>query len=271
MAREDNPISPWDRDDGPVLPEIIPRIKDLPPSTRGQINEILGLMQSKELVSGEPVSVDDIPIDGTMEEQEELRVIVRALIISGSLNRLSPEQMETINKLKERYENNNHNIQCHNEFPWSIIESRLKADPKKLDTLKKMEDSGGEPDVYKVKGQHFFFADLVEDSIEERSGVYYSEVEKRCKKIGADILTPEDFLYIGNELKVFKPNYDTVWLFTEPNSSIDCGEGKTRKIVKNPKCGSITYMGQGKGYCAEVESHRDHNAPDMWFRCSLKV
>lgn len=46
--------------------------------------------------------------------------------------------------LESRFERNKGR---HQGIAWSLVEARLKAHPKKLQTLSAMEHSGGEPDV----------------------------------------------------------------------------------------------------------------------------
>lgn len=46
--------------------------------------------------------------------------------------------------LKKRF---NENMERHPDIKWEDVEKRLRENPNALDTLKRMEDNGGEPDV----------------------------------------------------------------------------------------------------------------------------
>ena len=54
------------------------------------------------------------------------------------------QQDALLSILKTRFENNRIR---HENLEWINIESKLKANPKKLWSLNEMENTGGEPDV----------------------------------------------------------------------------------------------------------------------------
>ena len=88
-------------------------------------------------------------------------------------NRVSPEQKELLIKLlKERFEKNMHR---HTGLDWQGVLARIELDPKKLLTLIKMEETGGEPDVIgfdKVTGEYVFCDCSAESPAGRRSFCY---------------------------------------------------------------------------------------------------
>ncbi len=137
---------------------------------------------------------------------------------------LSPEQIEFMGVLKTRYEKNKHNIPCHS-VEWSKVEVKLRNNPGKLNALKKMENTGGEPDVYKVDGDDFIFGDLSSSAPEGRRDVDYPQAVKRASEMGG-LMHPDDYLMIGNELGIKMDNVpEGVWLDSAHRQDlIDGGE-----------------------------------------------
>ena len=43
------------------------------------------------------------------------------------------------------------NMTRHEAFDWSVVQSKLEANPEKLWSLNEMERTGGEPDVVRVE------------------------------------------------------------------------------------------------------------------------
>lgn len=100
----------------------------------------------------------------------------------------------------------------HPDFNWEDVEKRLKAYPQKLEILKRMEDSGGEPDVVafdKKTGAYIFFDCSVESPTGRRSLCYDKEAfEKRkenkpkssiediAREIGIELLDESDYRYL---------------------------------------------------------------------------
>ena len=74
--------------------------------------------------------------------------------------------------LKERFTNN---MNRHPELKWRSVLSKLESHPAKLQTLHKMEMSGGEPDVigYDESSQAFIFCDCSPESPLGRRSLCY--------------------------------------------------------------------------------------------------
>ncbi|WP_374548528.1 DUF4256 domain-containing protein [Flavobacterium sp.] len=133
---------------------------------------------------------------------------------------------EFIKLLKDRFEEN---INRHPNLNWNELEKKLIDNPKKVDVLKKMEETGGEPDVvfYDSKNNEFHFFDCsTESPIGRRSLCYDNEaLESRkehkpknsainlAKSIGVELLTEEQYVFLQS-----LGNFDTKtssWLSTE--------------------------------------------------------
>lgn len=97
---------------------------------------------------------------------------------------ISPDQVETLlGTLKERFEQN---MNRHKDIDWVKVHSKLKSNPKKLQSLNAMESTGGEPDVigYDKKTDEYLFCDCAEQSPNRRSICYDREAEKLREKKG---------------------------------------------------------------------------------------
>ena len=99
------------------------------------------------------------------------------------------------------------NMPRHSGLVWADVEKRILADPKAADVLRKMEESGGEPDVIGVddKTGRLIFCDCSRESPAGRRSLCYDEeaLKKRVKnppagsalgmarEIGAELMTEE--------------------------------------------------------------------------------
>jgi hypothetical protein len=86
----------------------------------------------------------------------------------------------------------------HRDMGWADIKARLEADPGKIDTLKKMEDSGGEPDVIGLDGVtgEILYCDCSPESPTGRRSLCYDrpglESRKEHKPAGSAVEAAQD-------------------------------------------------------------------------------
>lgn len=108
--------------------------------------------------------------------------------------------------LQRRFEKNKAR---HKGVTWAVVEARLKANPTKLQTLRGMEDSGGEPDVVGVdrKTGTITFCDCSAESPRNRRSLCYDGAALKARKenkprgnavdlasaIGIELLTEEQY------------------------------------------------------------------------------
>ena len=88
---------------------------------------------------------------------------------------------ELIAILKKRFEEN---PQRHLNISWPQVEERLVNFPAALETLRKMEESGGEPDVIDFDegtGQ-FIYADCSPETPEGRRSLCYDDAARASRK-----------------------------------------------------------------------------------------
>ena len=99
------------------------------------------------------------------------------------------------------------NMVLHSGLAWADVEQRLLADPQALDVLRKMEESGGEPDTvgFDEETGKLIFCDCSEESPAGRRSLCYDDEawKKRAKnppagsalgmanEIGASLLTED--------------------------------------------------------------------------------
>lgn len=100
----------------------------------------------------------------------------------------------------------------HPDIDWNDVEARLLAHPDKLEILKRMEDSGGEPDVvaFDEKTWAFTFFDCSAESPAGRRSLCYdraaldkrkenkpkTSVEDMAREIGIELLSEADYKYL---------------------------------------------------------------------------
>lgn len=137
---------------------------------------------------------------------------------NNSNTKLSPQQSEELFKtLNHRFEKNKNR---HKGIEWSKVQSKLKANPKKLWSLYKMEETGGEPDLvgYDKNSDEYFFYDCSAESPKERRSLCYDDEALASRKehkpkdsalnmateLGIEILSEEQY----RQLQQFG-NFDT--------------------------------------------------------------
>lgn len=111
--------------------------------------------------------------------------------------------------LEERFKSN---MNRHEGWDWKVISKKLQEDPKKLEFLLSMENSGGEPDCVGLdenSGEYLFFDCAAESPGVRRSFCYdqaaldkrkenkpKNSAENSAKEMGIEILTEEEYRYL---------------------------------------------------------------------------
>ena len=120
---------------------------------------------------------------------------------------LAPNQIEELlNTLKTRFEKSQNR---HKNIEWQQVQAKLEANPQKLWSLYKMEETGGEPDLvgYDSSSNEFIFFDCSEESPKGRRSCCYDQNALETRKehkpknsaagmaaeIGIEILTEEQY------------------------------------------------------------------------------
>ena len=109
-----------------------------------------------------------------------------------------------LERLRARF---HQNMTLHPGLEWSQVEKRLLEDPKVLELLRRMEESGGEPDTigFDEETGKLIFCDCAKESPSGRRSLCYDEeaLKKRAKnppagsavgmaqEIGASLLTED--------------------------------------------------------------------------------
>jgi Protein of unknown function (DUF4256) len=95
---------------------------------------------------------------------------------------MKPQQSEDLlHNLKRRFDKH---AQRHPGIAWANVQARLEANPKALESLRQMEDSGGEPDVIgqdKATGR-FTFCDCAAESPPGRRSLCYDRQALDARK-----------------------------------------------------------------------------------------
>ena len=104
--------------------------------------------------------------------------------------------------LKTRFQAN---MPRHPDMDWAAVERRLLALPDALEALRRMEETGGEPDVigFADDGEHILFCDCARESPAGRRSLCYDEAallarkknppagsaERQARELGVPLLT----------------------------------------------------------------------------------
>ncbi|MBI2281726.1 MAG: DUF4256 domain-containing protein [Bacteroidetes bacterium] len=120
---------------------------------------------------------------------------------------LQPTQQKVLlETLKIRFEQH---MNRHQGMDWASVETKLKAQPKKLWSLYQMEETGGEPDVvgYDKKTGEYLFYDCADETPKGRRSVCYDQEALNSRKehkpknsavgmaaeMGIELLTEEEY------------------------------------------------------------------------------
>lgn len=130
----------------------------------------------------------------------ELRTRVRGLLMEAA-NRMplvlpepAPEAMESlIQALKSRF---NAHPERHKGVEWGRVEKALRADPEKLVSLQKLEETGGEPDVLREQVNNFIFADFSLESPMGRRNLTYGQSVDQARAFGVMLITDTYYNYL---------------------------------------------------------------------------
>jgi len=88
---------------------------------------------------------------------------------------------ELLEILKARFDKN---VSRHNTLEWDKVQAKLKANTQKLDSLKQMEETGGEPDIIdfdKVTNE-YIFCDCSAESPKGRRSLCYDHEALEARK-----------------------------------------------------------------------------------------
>jgi len=114
--------------------------------------------------------------------------------------------IELLSILKIRFEKN---MQRHLDLDWNTVEKKLLKNSNKLNILRKMEETGGEPDVIFLgsKTNDYYFVDCSPESPKERRNCCYdhkamvsrksfppkTNAEDLAIEMGIDLLTEDQY------------------------------------------------------------------------------
>ncbi len=138
------------------------------------------------------------------------------------------EMDDLLETLKARFEKNR---DFHESFKWDKLQAKLVANPKKLWSLNKMEETGGEPDVvdYDKKTGEYIFYDCSAESPKRRRSICYDHEALDSRKefkpkdsainmaynMGIELLTEEEYRGL-QKLGIFDTKTSS-WVRTPPD------------------------------------------------------
>jgi len=178
-----------------------------------------------------------------------------------------------------RYKEMLKSVQDENEIEeiWFEILQRLKNNPELIESLMKMEETGGEPELvwYDKKQDQYIFIDCSEDSPPGRGNIYYdkscelanSKFAEKCngnaedmaKDMGIEILTEEDYLRL---IQVVRIDPHTVsFIYRHPDTNFVSS--------RYPVMGRVEYDPEPKPEKYELSDHFIRDS--LSFRGLLRV
>ncbi len=105
---------------------------------------------------------------------------------------VSPEA-KLLQILKTRFEAH---PERHKGVDWAEVEKSLKANPEKLASLKKMEEAGGDPDVFMAGDGFFVFCDCSAPLPADRFKLVYAESAEMARKLGAELIDMAQYRHL---------------------------------------------------------------------------
>lgn len=137
------------------------------------------------------------------------------------------EEQELLDTLKARFQKN---VDRHKALEWPEVQQKLEANPEKLWSLHRMEETGGEPDVagYDAKTDECIFIDCSKESPKGRRSVCYDDEalasrkkykpENSClgmaEEMGISLLTEAEYFELQQHEQF--DNKTSSWLATPP-------------------------------------------------------
>lgn len=174
--------------------------------------------------------------------------------INSAEKSLSPDRLKTLSILKARFYNQ---PELHPDMAWSRVERYLTESPDFLDILKRLEDTGGEPDAVT---SHFDSSEnsedyerilFVETAVETPSGkgrrnINQMEAEDMAESFGAFLLSKEGYDIIRNRV-----------------------DAKTQSwLADKDEEPTIKFIGSRRG---NTKANISTRKPHLGFRCGLVV
>lgn len=162
----------------------------------------------------------------------------------------------------EKFDRNEHRMDCHTPENRVKLAAKLRANPEKLDALRRMDESGGEPDLTEVDGENFIFDDCFTTAPASRKALTYEAAEAEASAMGggSKLMGPMRYLALARKGLVLGSQYEWNWL----NSS-----------------GRADLLQNGLRFCGARPRDRRRNVllrvEPVWlsdspsFRCTLRV
>jgi hypothetical protein len=128
-------------------------------------------------------------------------------------NRLTADQKHSLLAvLQARFEKN---MNRHKGIDWTKVQEKLEANPTKINSLYRMEETGGEPDVVSEEAGDILFFDCSPESPKGRRSICFDRAAWESRKefkpentaedlaaeIGIDILTEEQYRFLQTQGK----------------------------------------------------------------------
>lgn len=162
---------------------------------------------------------------------------------------LAPEQKDTLLRtLQSRFEAT---PQLHDGASWERVKMALEANPTKLWSIQRLEETGGEPNVYFSDEKGFSIGDCADASPDGRRGLKYGRKEedsstditvlKRAKMFGVELMSDEQWRLLQTKTETDTASWS--WIKTPPEV---LARGKALFAVRGiPNLDSISVFEDG--------------------------
>jgi len=176
----------------------------------------------------------------------------RAVDLVQEVRELSPVSREALLvTLRSRFERTSERFEG---IEWGRVRKALEANPKALWSIQRLEESGGEPEVFKIDKDGFEIGDAAKESPVARRDISYDNAAFMAEQWGVELMSKEQYEHLHS-----LGRFDSVtqsWLRTHSDAR-GAGGGLCGYLHN-----SGVYVGRG-----DALDQRE----DRGFRCALRV
>lgn len=207
----------------------------------------------QESAEGQPMSGGRFEVD----EARELSPVTRDALFSTLQSRFEqyPERHKIVDwsKMKKIIEKDPNALgkilERAKVLEWGKFKTTLEANPKALWTIQKLEENGGEPDIFRVDMEGFEIGDCSKESPASRRNCDFPTAEFKAAEWGGWLMGKDQYEHLL-----------TLGKFDEKTQSW------LMRRLNEPQCGYLHVLGAFVG-----PGNPLHQREDRGFRCALKV
>jgi hypothetical protein len=193
------------------------------------------------------------------EAGEDVRERVTNTLKSKEKFELPPEQADKlIRTLRTRFELPENKKLREAVGDFASVDKSLRAQPEKLYTLNKLEETGGEPQLISIDGDEFVFEDRSAESPSGRRNLDFDQSLAQAREFGVDMQSPESYESMKKTGQFDKETWS--WLKTDLSNRRSWASGQYAVIGHTHKSRAVVYR-----------RNAIHKRADVGWRATLRV